>query len=321
MPCCTTTILLTREDPSQETFHSPPPNSWINHLVGKTLRVVLVHLDTLASGSARKVTIRVSGLGATALVVHSDSGLSRGRGLNSWLSLDGAASSGLGSTNLLGSLGLVASLSRLGSSRLRLGVRFVCRNLGRLLYLCSRGLLGGLGGRRLLDNRLGLLGLLGLSSGSRLLDSRLAGRGITLIGRELGVVVTLAAADVEEGLGALNLLKGEVGVVGILEPVKSPLATILECLRKAVTLASGGDATVLGTTKSLAELRGATVEDSNTSTRHHKIEVVVTEIASSVGGLDDHGLALDGTGGEGNPKRIGQYERAGIYAGSMETYA
>lgn len=313
MPCCTTTVLRTREDPSQETFHDPPPNSWINHLVGNALRVVLVHLDTLAAGNAGEVAVRVSGLGAATLVVHSDSGLSGGRGLDSWFSLDGAASSGFGSTDLLGSLGLVASLSRLGSSRLRLGVRSVCWNLGGLLYLGSRGLLGGLGGRRLLDN--------GLSSGSGLLDDRLAGRGITLIGRELGVVVTLAAADVEEGLGALDLLKGEVGVVSVLEPVKSPLATILECLREAVALASGGDATILGTTESLAELRSATVEDSNTSTRHHKIEVVVTEIASSVGGLNDHGLTLDGTGGEGNSKRIGQYERAGIYAGSMETYA
>jgi hypothetical protein len=212
-------------------------------------------------------------------------------------------------------------LGRLGSSRLRLGVRSICWGLGGLLYLGSRGLLGGLGGCRLLDNRLGLLGLRGLSSGRRLVDDRLAGRGITLEGRELGIVVTLAAADIEEGLGALDLLKGEVGVVGILEPVKSPMATVLESLREAVALASGGDATVLGTTESLAELRSATVEDSNTATRHHKIEVVVTEVASSVGGLDDHGLTLDGTGGEGKSKRIGQYEREGIYAGSMEAYA
>lgn len=185
MPCCTTTILLTREDPSQETFHSPPPNSWINHLVGETLRVVLVHLDALASGSARKVAIRVGGLGATALVVHSGSGLSRGCGLNSCLSFDGAASSGLGSTNLLSSLGLVAGLSRLGSSRLRLGVGSVCRGLGGLLCLGRRGLLGSLGRGRLLDNRLGLLGLRGLSSGTGLVDDRLAGRGIALEGREL----------------------------------------------------------------------------------------------------------------------------------------
>lgn len=302
MPCCTTTILLTR-GPSQETFHGPPPNSWINHLVWDTLRVVLVHLDALASGSANKVAIRVSGLGATALVVYSGSGLSRGCGLNSCLSFDGAASSGLSSTNLLGSLGLVAGLSRLGSRRLRLGVGSVCRGLGGLC-LGRSGLLGGLGGGRLLDNRLGLLGLRGLSSGTGLVDDRLAGRGITLEGRELGVVVTLAAADIEEGLGALDLLKGEVGVVGVLEPVESPMATVLECLGEAVALASGRDATVLGTTESLAELRSAAVEDSNTSTRHHKIEVVLTEIASGVSGLNDHGLALDGTGGEGKSKRI-----------------
>jgi hypothetical protein len=283
-----------------ETFYGLFHNRWIYQLVGDALRVVLVLLDTLASSSASEVAVGISGLGTTTLVISRDNG-----GLGGRVSLGRAASSGFGSTDLLGCLGLVDRLSGLGSSRLG-GGRL---SSGGLLSGLSRlGLSGSLGGG-LLDNRSGILGLLGLSgsgSGGGLLSGAgglgLAGRGIALVGREAGVVITLASTDVEESLGALNLLKGEVRVVSVLEPVESPVATVLEKLGEAITFASGGDTAVLGTAEGLAELRGAAVEDTDTAAGHHEIEVVVAEITSSVGGLDDHLLALDGTTSEGQTR-------------------
>lgn len=284
-----------------ETFYGLSHNRWIYHLVGDALGVVLILLDTLASSSASEVAVGISGLGTTTLVIGRDNG-----GLCGSVSLGRAASSGFGSTDLLGCLGLVDGLSGLGSSRLG-GDRLV--GLGLLGRLSGLRLSGGLGGG-LLDNRSGILGLLrlsGSSSGGGLLSGAgglgLAGRGITLEGREAGVVVTLASTDVEESLGALDLLKGEVRVVGVLEPVESPVATVLEKLGEAITLASRGDTAVLGTAEGLAELRGAAVEDTDTTAGHHEIEVVVAKITSSVGRLDDHLLALDGTSSEGQTRK------------------
>lgn len=141
-----------------ETFYGLFHNRWIYHLVGDALRVVLVLLDTLASSSASEVAVGISGLGTTTLVISRDDG-----GLGGRVSLGRAASSGFGSTDLLGCLGLVDRLSGLGSSRLG-GGRLV--GLGLHSRLSRLGLSGSLGGG-LLDNRSGILGLLGLSgSGS-----------------------------------------------------------------------------------------------------------------------------------------------------------
>ena len=48
-----------------------------------------------------------------------------------------------------------------------------------------------------------------------------------------------------------------------------------------------------------AELRLAPIEDADTAARHGDIEVVVTQVTSRAGGLDDHGLASHRSRGEG----------------------
>jgi hypothetical protein len=39
-----------------------------------------------------------------------------------------------------------------------------------------------------------------------------------------------------------------------------------------------------------------------------KIEVVIAEVTTSVGGLNDHGLSLDGTSGESKARQVGKYD-------------
>jgi hypothetical protein len=50
------------------------------------------------------------------------------------------------------------------------------------------------------------------------------------------VITSDTARDGSEFSWALNLLELEVWVVGILEPVKSPVATVLEELGECITL-------------------------------------------------------------------------------------
>lgn len=322
MPCPTMDKLAREMTPFQESAsaHEPPSPSYPNTkriylLVGDALSVVLVVLDAGAAGSTGEVAVGVGGLGTAALVPGSDGGLSGGgsrlggRGLGGGLSgfsllgnraarsgLGGTDLGGLGSRRLLhGSLGLLGLRSRvLDLSLLRVGSRVLDLGLGVRRLLDFGGLLLSGGG-------LSLLGLDGSLGGGGLAATGAAGGGgIALVSREARVVVALAAADVGESLGALDLLKGEVGVVGVLEPVETPVATVLEKLGELVAVASGRDTTVLSTAEAAAaELGGAAVEDTDTTTGHLEIEVVLTEVASGVGGLDNHGLALHGTSGEG----------------------
>lgn len=334
MPCPTMDKLAREMTPFQESAsaHEPPSPSYPNTkriylLVGNALSVVLVVLDAGAAGSTGEVAVGVGGLGTAALVPGSDGGLSGGgsrlggRGLGGGLSRfsllglgDRAARSGLGGTDLSGlgsrrllhgSLGLLGLRSRvLDLSLLRVGSRVLDLGLG------VRGLLD-LGGLLLSGGGLSLLGLDGSLGGGGLAATGAAGgRGVALVSREARVVVADAAADVGESLGALDLLKGEVGVVGVLEPVETPVATVLEKLGELVAVASGRDTTVLSTAEAAAaELGRATVEDTDTTTGHLEIEVVLTEVASGVGGLDNHGLALHGTSSEGETVKYGQYQK------------
>lgn len=329
MPCPTMDKLAREMTPFQESAstHEPPSPSYPNTkriylLVGDALSVVLVVLDAGAAGSTGEVAVGVGGLGTAALVPGSDGGLSGGGsrlggrglggGLSSLFSLlgDRAARSGLGGTDLgglgsrrllHGSLGLLGLRSRvLDLSLLRVGSRVLDLGLG------VRGLLD-LGGLLLSGGGLSLLGLdSSLGGGGLAATGAAGGRGVALVSREARVVVADAAADVGESLGALDLLKGEVRVVGVLEPVETPVATVLEELGELVAVASGRDTTVLSTAEAAAaELGGAAIEDTDTTTGHLEIEVVLTEVASGVGGLNNHGLALHGTSSEGETVKYG----------------
>jgi len=70
--------------------------------------------------------------------------------------------------------------------------------------------------------------------------------------------------------------------------------------REAVTLGPCGDSSVLRTPSTAwsPPLRGAPVEDSESSARHGEIELVGSKITSGVGCLHDHLLPLHGAARE-----------------------
>lgn len=122
-------------------------------------------------------------------------------------------------------------------------------------------------------------------------------------GRERRVVVAAAVGAGDDLARALDLLKVEVGVVGVLEPVEAPLAAGLELGRERGALGPAGDAAVLRARQRPAVLARAAVEEADAAARHHQVEVVRAQVAARVGRLHHHGLAADGAGGEGDPGR------------------
>lgn len=102
-----------------------------------------------------------------------------------------------------------------------------------------------------------------------------------------------AAGLVGQSFGASNLLERNAWVISVLEPIEPPLATWLELLREAFTLGAGRDTAVLlaPSVGWRTELCSAGVENAYATTRYSKIEVVVSQVAASVGGLHDHLLA------------------------------
>ena len=102
-----------------------------------------------------------------------------------------------------------------------------------------------------------------------------------------------AAGLVGQSFGASNLLERNAWVIRVLEPIEPPLATWLELLREAFTLGAGGDTAVLlaPSVGWRTELCSAGVENAYATTRNSEIEVVVSQVAASVGGLHDHLLA------------------------------
>ena len=91
------------------------------------------------------------------------------------------------------------------------------------------------------------------------------------------------------------------GVVSVVEPVEPPVAAVFEAGGETVALGPRRDASVALAGQALAKLRGTPVKDAHTAAGYLKVELVAGEVAASVGGLDDHGLASDGAGGEGQP--------------------
>lgn len=110
-------------------------------------------------------------------------------------------------------------------------------------------------------------------------------------------LVPHAACLVRELLGACDLFEGNSWVVRILEPIKAPVATCLQLLREAVTLRARRNATVLLTPslRRCTPLGCACVVYADTASRHGKVKVVRSEVTASVGSLDNHLLAADGT--------------------------
>jgi hypothetical protein len=100
---------------------------------------------------------------------------------------------------------------------------------------------------------------------------------------------------------ACNLLERDIRVVRALEPVKPPVASSLQLLGETITLRARRDAAILlapavGWSTKLA---CTCVVNSNASAWHGDVEVVLSEVTAGVGGLDDHLLATDGSGCEG----------------------
>lgn len=114
-----------------------------------------------------------------------------------------------------------------------------------------------------------------------------------------GRVTASAPRDVRDSGRAGNLLEVDRWVVSSLEPIEAPLAAFHERGWKLVALVTVTDTSVLSTAIPATELsRAAVGEPSKSTTGHHNIEVVVSEVTSSVGSLNDHLLARNRSTGE-----------------------
>jgi hypothetical protein len=102
---------------------------------------------------------------------------------------------------------------------------------------------------------------------------------------------------------ASNLLERDIRVVRALEPVKSPVASSLELCREIITLRARRDTAILlaPTVGWSTKLACTGVVNSNASAWHGDVEVVLSEVTAGVGGLDNHLLATDRPGCEGQP--------------------
>jgi hypothetical protein len=134
--------------------------------------------------------------------------------------------------------------------------------------------------------------------------------------------ISNAATLVRQSLGASDLLEAHVRVISILKPVEPPIAPWLELLGEAVTSRALGDATVLLTpalrwctplvctrveetysaTYTMVSVLNWGVWEGGLRTWHRDVEVVLTEITASVGGLHNHLLATDRAGCESQPE-------------------
>jgi hypothetical protein len=121
-----------------------------------------------------------------------------------------------------------------------------------------------------------------------------------LPGAKPAPLIPLAASLCRQLTRASNLLESDAWIISILEPVKPPPASRLEFIREAIALRALRDAAVLRTPAigRSAPLCGACVVNTNTATGHSDVEVIVSEVATRIGGLHDHLLATDGAGCE-----------------------
>ena len=124
------------------------------------------------------------------------------------------------------------------------------------------------------------------------IQSLYLGRHATTIlsSREIAIILARTSRDGNNLRRTLNLLKVEIGIVGIVEPVKAPEAAVLEGLGHALALVAGADAAVLRAGDP-AVLGRAAVEEADAATGHEDVELVIGDVAAGVGRLDDHCLA------------------------------
>jgi len=112
----------------------------------------------------------------------------------------------------------------------------------------------------------------------------------------------LALASRDNRLGTLHSDQIHGGIVGVLEPVESEVATILKLGRQLGTLGSRRHTAVASapTISWRIPLVLAAVEDAHTTTRNLDVEVVGSEVTASVGHLYHHLLAGYRGRGEGD---------------------
>lgn len=99
-------------------------------------------------------------------------------------------------------------------------------------------------------------------------------------------------------LGAADFLEVHARVVRILEPVEPPETPIAErSRRKVVTMISLPVASIRVAHPSAIELLGTTLrEQTNSTARNCKIEVIISKVAACVRDLDYHFLPIDWPG-------------------------
>lgn len=186
----------------------------------------------------------------------------------------------------------------LRGSRRRRG-RLSRRSRGRVLGRGSsrRGLRGGRRGGRGRRGRSGVsLTAKGVSEVNRVEKRTLRPYRRSLAGTD-------AAGLVGDRLRAGDLLVVDGGVVGALEPVaEAELAAGLKSRRQLVASVAA-EAAVLGTPAGggRSPLSSAGVVDTHTATGDGKVKLTLTNVGASIGGLDDHLLAGNSGGGEGEP--------------------
>jgi len=113
-----------------------------------------------------------------------------------------------------------------------------------------------------------------------------------------GVTVTgLVAPDtsrlVGDGSWASNRLPVDSRVVGTAKPVPSPVAAGLNNTGQVCALTLAAHTTVLSTTIPATVLTRATVVDTNTTSWDEQVELIASEISTSVCGLDDKRLSRE----------------------------
>ena len=114
---------------------------------------------------------------------------------------------------------------------------------------------------------------------------------------------TTAVSSVNHGLRARHLMEFNIGVLGVLEQIKTEETPISELtLRKIVAVVPVVVATVCITQPDITKLRLASLgEPADTTSRNGNIELIVSQVPTSIGHLDNHLLPSNRSWCKGKP--------------------
>ena len=106
------------------------------------------------------------------------------------------------------------------------------------------------------------------------------------------------STPINQALRTCDLPPINFWIICIAEPIESPKAPASPLLRQVVTPFSVRIASILFPKIDTAELLGAGIVDSDTTTGDGEVEMVCVEVGACVDGLDDHFPSGNGVGGK-----------------------